>query len=190
MAEIVLFHHAQGLTPGVISFADELRADGHAVHTPDLFEGKTFTSTPDGVSHAQEIGFDTVIERGVAAAQELPEQLVYAGMSMGAMPAQKLAQTRAGARGVVLLYSTVPPSYFGEWPEGLPVQIHAKDADPSFVDEGDIEAARELVDTAGAELFLYPGPEHLFADATSGDYDAAAAALATERIKAFLTGLG
>jgi dienelactone hydrolase len=111
-------------------------------------------------------------------------------MSMGAMPAQKLAQTRPGARGVVLLYSTVPPSYFGAWPDGLPLQIHAKDADPSFVDEGDIEAARELVDAAGAELFLYPGSEHLFADPTSTDYDAAAAALATERIKTFLAGLG
>lgn len=190
MAEILLFHHARGLTPSVVAYADQLRAAGHVVHTPDLFEGKTFTTTEDGVAHAQQVGFDTVIARGVGAADGLPEGLVYAGMSMGAMPAQKLAQTRPGAKGVVLLYSTVPPAFFGSWPSGVPVQIHAKDADPSFVDEGDIEAARELEATAGAELFLYPGPQHLFADAGTEDYDAEAAALAMERVLGFLDRLG
>jgi dienelactone hydrolase len=186
MADVLLFHHAQGLTPGVNAFADELRATGHVVHTPDLFEGRTFATTAEGVHHADEIGFDTVIARGVAAAEELPEGLVYAGLSLGAMPAQKLAQTRPGAKGAVLLYSTVPASYFGCWPEDLPVQIHAKDGDPSFVDEGDIDAARELEASAGAELFLYPGTEHLFADPASPDYDAQAAALVLQRIRRFL----
>jgi dienelactone hydrolase len=190
MAEVLLFHHARGLTPGVVAFADRLRSAGHAVHTPDLFEGKTFGNTDEGVAHAREIGFGTVIERGVRAADGLPEGLVYLGMSMGALPAQQLAQNRAGAQGAVLLYSTVPASEFGSWPAGVPVQIHGKDADPSFVDEGDIDAARELVATAGAELFLYPGEQHLFADSSTEDYDADAAELVTERVLAFLTAIG
>jgi dienelactone hydrolase len=189
MAEVLIFHHAQGLTPGVTSFADELHAAGHVVHTPDLFGGRTFSTVADGVAHAREIGFETVIERGVAAAESLPAELVYTGMSMGCMPAQKLAQTRPGAKGALLLYSTVPPSYFGGWPAGVPAQIHAKDADPEFVDEGDIDAARELVAGAGAELFLYPGKEHLFADSSLADYDAEAAALVTQRLLAFLDGI-
>jgi dienelactone hydrolase len=187
MAEVLLFHHARGLTPGVVAFADRLRSAGHAVHTPDLFEGKTFGNTDEGVAHAREIGFGTVIERGVRAADGLPEGLVYLGMSMGALPAQQLAQNRAGAQGAVLLYSTVPASEFGSWQAGVPVQIHGKDADPSFVDEGDIDAARALVDQVeDAELFLYPGSAHLFADASLPSYDAVAAQLLTQRVLDFL----
>ena len=68
MAEVLLFHHAQGLTPGVRAFADELRAAGHTVHTPDLFDGRTFDSIDEGVAHAKEIGFENVLERGVRSA--------------------------------------------------------------------------------------------------------------------------
>src|SRR5205085_12235343 len=99
MAEVLLFHHAQGLTPGVRAFADELRAAGHVVHTPDLYEGKTFDTVDEGVAHAREVGFGTILERGVAAAEDLPAELVYAGFSLGGMPAQMLAQTRPGTRG-------------------------------------------------------------------------------------------
>lgn len=189
MAEVLLFHHSQGLTSGVVAFADELRDAGHVVHTPDLFEGRTFPTVAEGVAHAQRLGFGTVIERGVQAADGLGAGLVYAGMSLGCLPAQQLAQNRAGAKGAVLLYSAVPPSEFGSWPEGVPVQIHAKEADPSFVEEGDIDAARELVATAGAELFLYPGKEHLFADSSLADYDAEAAALLQQRVLTFLAAL-
>ncbi len=150
MAEVLLFHHAQGLTDGVRAFADDLRAAGHTVHTPDLFDGQTFGSIDEGVAHAREIGFDNVLERGVRMADDLPEALVYAGMSLGEMVAQKLAQTRPGARGALLFYSCIPISgewAFGPWPDGVPVQIHGMDADPIFVGEGDIDAAREIVDT-------------------------------------------
>jgi dienelactone hydrolase len=188
MAEVVLFHHAQGLTPGIVAFADELRAAGHTVHTPDLYDGHTFESLDDGVGYAQETGFGELIERGVRAVEGLPAELVYAGCSLGVLPAQRLAQTRAGARGALLLYGCVPVTEFSPtWPEGVPVQIHAKDADPSFVDEGDIDAARALVaDAKDAELFLYPGNEHLFADNSLPAYDEAAAALLTQRVLGFL----
>jgi dienelactone hydrolase len=103
------------------------------------------------------------------------------------VPAQKLAQTRPGAKGALFFYSCVPMAEFGSWPEGVPVQIHGADADPFFVDEGDIDAARELVaSTDGAELFLYPGDQHYFADSSLPSYDAAATVLLTQRVLAFL----
>jgi dienelactone hydrolase len=190
MAEVVVFHHAQGLTPGVAAFADELRGAGHAVHTPDLFEGRTFGSIEEGMGYAQEIGFPgEVIGRGVRAVEGLPAELVYAGFSLGVLPAQLLAQTRPGARGALLFYSCVPVSEFGSaWPDPVPVQVHGMDADPIFVGEGDIDAARELVEQAkDAELFLYSGDQHYFADSSLPSYDADATALLTQRVLSFLS---
>ncbi len=193
MAEVVLFHHALGLTPGVTAFAEDLRAAGHTVHTPDLFDGRTFRSIEDGVAHAQRIGFGEVVERGVRAVETLPAELVYAGMSLGVLPAQRLVQTRPGARGALLLYSCLPPAEFGSWPAGVPVQVHGMDADPFFAGEGDLDAARALVAEAratgaDAELFLYPGDQHYFADRTLPSHDPGAAALLTRRALDLLAG--
>jgi dienelactone hydrolase len=188
MAEVLLFHHAHGQTSGFVAFADELRGAGHTVHTPDLYDGHTFESLDEGLAHAEGIGFGEVIERGVRAADALPSELVYAGFSLGVLPAQKLAQTRPGAKGALLFHACVPPSEFGSaWPADLPVQIHGMDADPFFAGEGDIDAARELVESAEhAELFVYEGNQHLFADAGLPSYDADAAALLTKRVLEFL----
>ena len=188
MAEVLLFHHALGRTPGVVAFADELRRAGHTVHAPDLFEGCTFDTIDAGMAHVGEIGFREVIARGERAAEGLPAALVYAGFSLGVLPAQKLAQTRPGARGALLFYSCVPTSVFGpSWPAGVPVQVHGMDADPLFVDEGDLEAARALVASgAPAELFLYPGDQHYFADSSLPSYRPDAAALLMQRVLAFL----
>ena len=189
MAEVLLFHHALGQTPGFFAFADDLRGAGHTVHTPDLFEGRTFDTIEAGMAYAEEIGFPgAVIERGERAAEALPAEIVYAGFSLGVVPAQKLVQTRAGARGALLFYSCVPTSAFGTlWPAGVPVQIHGMDADPFFVGEGDIDAARAIVEsTEGAELFLYPGDQHYFADSSLPSYDAGAAALLMQRVLDFL----
>jgi len=190
MAEVLMFHHAQGLTPGVRAFADELRAAGHIVHTPDLFDGRIFQSIDEGLAHIGKMGFDEMRERGVRVADDLPPALVYAGFSFGVLPAQKLAQTRAGARGALLFYSCLPISgewAFGPWPDGVPVQIHGMDNDPIFVGEGDIVAAREIVEKVrDAELFLYPGDQHYFADSSLPSYEAEATALLTRRVLAFL----
>ena len=187
MAEVLLFHHAQGQTPGFHAFADELRQARHIVHSPDLFDGRTFATIDEGLAYTEKVGFGELIERGVRAANALPRELVYAGFSLGVLPAQKLAQTRAGARGALLFYSCVPTSEFGTWPEGVPVQIHGMDADPIFAGEGDLDAARALVDsTENAELFLYHGDKHYFADSSLPSYDADAAALLTRRVLDFL----
>ncbi|GAA3865073.1 dienelactone hydrolase family protein [Leifsonia kafniensis] len=187
MAEVLLFHHALGLTEGLRLFANELRQAGHTVHTPGLFEGRTFDSIEAGVAYADEVGWDEIIARGERAAHALTNELVYAGFSLGVMPAQKLAQNRAGAKGALFFYSCVPVAEFGGWPAGVPVQIHGMDADPIFMKEGDVEAARELVESAdAAELFLYPGDQHNFADPCLPSYDTAATKLLTRRVLEFL----
>jgi dienelactone hydrolase len=190
MADVLLYHHVQGLTDGVRAFADELRRAGHTVHTPDLFDGRTFATIEDGMAYEQTR--DALPDQAVAAAEKLGTDLVYAGFSLGVMFAQRLAQTRGGARGALLFSGCLPVSEFGAaWPAGVPVQIHAKDADPYFAEEdGDLGAARALVEsTDQADLFLYPGKEHLFADSSLPSYDGAATALLLERVLAFLAGV-
>jgi dienelactone hydrolase len=190
MTTVLLFHHAQGQTNGFLSFADELRQAGHAVHTPDLYDGNTFDDLDAGVAYAKETGFDEILDRGTATADDLPADIVYAGFSLGVMPAQSLAQTRAGAKGALLYSAAMPASEFGgSWPAGVPLQIHMMDADPWA--EEDRPAAEALVEEVeDAELFLYPGSGHLFADSSLGDYDEQAARSLTERTLAFLQRAG
>jgi len=196
MAEVVLFHHVQGLTDGVRAFAEELRAGGHTVHTPDLFDGERPATIDDGIAYTQSIGGEVLGERADRDVADLPEGLVYAGFSFGSGTAQRLAQTRPGARGVLLYESCIPITgewAFGPWPEGVPVQIHGMDQDPFFALEGDIDAARELVEMLGselAELFVYPGDRHLFADSSLLSYDADATALVVQRSREFLDRVG
>jgi dienelactone hydrolase len=192
MAEVVLFHHVQGLTEGVRSFAEGLRGGGHSVHTPDLFEGERPATIYDGAALVDKIGSEVLIQRAEQALAGFPESLVYAGFSFGAATAQRLAQTRPKARGALLYESCLPISgqwAIGPWPEGLPVQIHGMDNDPFFALEGDIDAARELVATVGAdhaELFVYPGDRHLFTDSSLPSYDPDATAIVLQRSKEFL----
>ena len=183
MAEVLLFHHSQGLTDGVKAFAAELTEAGHVVHTPDLFEGRTFGSIPDGMAYVKSVGFAQIAERGVAVANELPAELVYAGFSLGVVPAQQLAQTRPGAKGALFFDSALPIEEFGAWPKGLPVQVHAMAKDEYYLEDAD--AAKALV-AEGAELFLYDGDQHLFADSSLPSYDEQAAKLLTERVLKFL----
>jgi dienelactone hydrolase len=186
MAEVVLFHSVLGRTPGFLAFAEDLGSAGHTVHTPDLFEGSTFDSIEQGMALVQSVGFEELLARATRAVEPLPTEVVYAGFSMGVMPAEKLVITRPGASGALFLESCAPPSYFGTWPEGVPLQVHGMQDDPYFAGEGDLDAARELVDQVGAELFLYPGDAHLFADRSLPWYDAEAAGLLTERVLEFL----
>ena len=190
MTTSLLFHHAQGQTKGFLAFADELRAAGHTVHTPDLYDGNTFKDLNEGVAYAKQVGFPEIIRDGSAAATELPADIVYAGFSLGVLPAQSLAQTRPGARGAIFFHACLPTSEFeSSWPEGVPLQIHMMDADPWS--EEDRPVAEALVEeTPGAELFLYPGSGHLFADPTSQDYDEPSARLLKERTLAFLDRVG
>ena len=191
MAEVLLFHHIQGQTDGFVAFADVLRRAGHSVHTPDLFDGRTFSTIEEGSDWVDGVGFAAITQKAVMTAHELPNDVVYSGFSLGVVPAQRLAQTRPGALGALLFEGCVPISEFGDgWPVSVPVQVHGMDADPFFSGEGDVDSARELVEqaakTASAELFLYPGDVHLFADSSLSSYDGVATSLMVDRVLAFL----
>jgi dienelactone hydrolase len=197
MAEVVLFHHVQGLTDGMRAFAEQLRAGGHTVHTPDLFDGERPATIADGIALTERLGDEVLDERAAKAVADLPAGLVYGGFSYGGATAQRFAQTRPGARGALLYEACLPltgPSWaVGPWPDGLPAQIHGMDQDEFFALEGDLDAARALVDTVGAdlvELFLYPGDRHLFIDSSLPSYDPDAAALVVNRSRQFLDRLG
>ena len=195
MAEVVLFHHVQGLTEGVRAFADELRAGGHTVHTPDLFDGELPATIEEGIALADRLD-DVLGQRRADAVAGLPAGLVYGGFSLGGATAQRFAQTRPGARGALLYESFVSLSAewsFGPWPAGLPVQVHGMDKDPYFALEGDLDAARELVAAVGpevAELYTYPGDQHLFTDSSLPSYDQDATRLVLDRSLAFLGRVG
>ena len=196
MAEVVLFHHVQGLTSGVREFAGRLRAGGHTVHTPDLYGGETAASLDEGFAVANRITTEELDRRADEAVAALPPGLVYAGFSLGVVRAQRYAQTRAGARGALLYESCLPVTgewAIGPWPDGVPVQVHGMDADPFFALEGDVDAARELVAAVGpalGELFTYPGNQHLFTDSSLPSYDKEATALVIERSTALLDRAG
>jgi dienelactone hydrolase len=191
MAEVILFHHALGLTEGVEIFARKLRLEGHSVHTPDLFEGRKFESIEEGMGYVAEVGFEEILNRGVNAAERFPPDVCYAGFSLGVVPAQKLALTREKARGALLFYSCVPVSYFGpKWPDDLPAQIHAMKSDPVFTKDGDLDAAQDLTQSSkNVELFLYDGSDHYFADETLDTYDVDATKLLMRRVLEFLHGI-
>ena len=189
MTEVLLFHHIQGLTPGVVAFADVLRASGHIVHIPDLFDGQTFDSIEDGMSYVRvNGGFEAVADRGRIVAESLPAALVYAGFSMGVVPAQNLAQNRAGALGALFFSACIPVEEFGSWPEGLRAQVHGMDGDSFFAEEnGDLAAALALAaQEKTVEVFVYPGDRHLFADNSLPSFDAEANALLVSRAIKFL----
>ena len=192
MATIVLFHHVQGLTPGVQQMAAELRAAGHTVHPVDLFAGKLPKDVEAGIQLANKVGEDKIQQRVDKLFKNLPSELVYIGTSWGAALAQQCAQQRPGAVAAVLLESFVDLDAewsFGPWPEGVPVQIHGMDQDPFFAKEGDLEAAQRFASNDGAglaELFTYPGDKHLFTDSSLPSHDPQARALVMERIKKFL----
>jgi dienelactone hydrolase len=196
MAEVVLFHHVQGLTDGVRAFAEELRLGGHTVHTPDLFDGRQPATIDEGAALVRSLGDEVVDERADKALADLPDGLVFGGFSFGASTAQRLAQTRPGARGALLYEACLPITgewAIGPWPEDVPVQVHGMDQDPFFALEGDIDAARELVDTVGPQLgtlFVYPGDQHLFTDSSLPSYDPGATALVIQRSREFLDRLG
>ncbi|PTA44593.1 dienelactone hydrolase family protein [Micromonospora sp. RP3T] len=196
MAEILLFHHLQGLTDGVRALAGALGAGGHTVHLPDLFDGEQPASVEEGSALVKRIGADVLDRRADRIAADLRPDLVHVGVSWGAAIAQRLAQTRAGARAALLYEACLPVTgewAIGPWPDGVAVQVHGMERDPFFGLEGDVDAARELVSIVGpdrGELFVYPGDRHLFTDSSLPSYDAEATTLVVTRSRDLLARLG
>lgn len=187
MAEVVLFHHALGLTEGVVAFADGWRAEGHVVHTPDLYEGRTFSDLDEAVAFVDERGMSHWIAAAGAAAAAHPDASAFAGFSLGAACAQYAAQTRPGARAALLFHGALSLATMElDWPDGLALQVHTAEADP-WVELDEVQSLIESVD--GSELFLYPGSAHLFADASWVEYEEGSARLLSERSAALLARL-
>jgi dienelactone hydrolase len=187
MAEIVLFHHIRGLTEGVLAFAQVLRDAGHPVQTPDVFDGRTFPGIREGMAFVDSVGEETFAARAAEIVSPLRTDVVYGGMSMGAARAAEQVLARPGARGAFSLYGAIAPSWWdATWPAGVPSQAHVAEGDE--LREPDAEA-EYIADVPGAELFVYPGSGHLFAEPGDPAYDDEAARLATERVLAFLSAL-
>jgi dienelactone hydrolase len=194
MAEVVLFHSVLGLRPGVIAAAERLRAAWHTVHTPDLYDGEVFDDIDEGMRKEDALGYQEIARRARESVAGLPEELVYAGFSMGVAHAEVLAAERPGALGAVLMHGAVPvealKEYFGveRWPEGVPVQVHYAADDPWVEAEEEVAPLGEAVREAGAafEANAYPGSGHLFADPDLPEYDRASSEEMWERVLAFL----
>jgi dienelactone hydrolase len=191
MAEVALFHSAQGLRPGVVGFADDLRKGGHVVHTPDLFDGAVFERLDEGIAFRDEIGIPELIRRAGEAVAELPPTTAMAGFSMGASAAAYLAAHRPEGRGHVQMHAAIPPRELGvdAWPP-VPVQVHFAVDDP-WVDADELRSLSEAVRAAGVDFeeFSYPGDGHLFADPDLPEYDEASSQLMRRRVLAFLSAL-
>jgi dienelactone hydrolase len=186
---IALFHAALGLRPAVLEWADRLRAAGHGVEAPDLFDGEVFDDLEAGIRKRDALGTSELLARANAAVAELPGELVYMGFSLGADAAEYLAANRPGAVAAVLMHSAAPVAEMdaGAWPAGVPVQVHYALGDP-WVDAEEVVGLRADVEAAGAEFeaFIYPGEGHLFADTDDPDFDRDSATLMLERVLGFL----
>src|SRR5215217_2015331 len=196
MAEIVLFHSALELRPGVTAAAYRLRAAGHTVHVPDYYDGEVFDDLDEGLRKCDALGYAEIVRRAREAVAELPAGLIFAGFSLGAVPAELLAASRPGARGALLIHSAIPVEALGEfgverWPEGVPVQVHYADDDP-WVEAEEVEALGDAVGRAGAafEEHTYPGSGHLFADPDLPEYDRASSEAMWRRAITFLDRAG
>lgn len=184
IAEIILFHHAQGLTEGLRRMADRLRASGHVVHTPDMYSGVVFDRLDEGLAFASRIGHDAIEEVARRAARQHPHTDTVIGFSLGAFPAQLLAQEWIRIHQVALIAGGLPPhELVGDWRVDVRLALHAADPD-DWVPPGALEPL--LHHARGAEVYRYRGVRHMFADPSSPDYDADAADLFEERLFAWL----
>jgi dienelactone hydrolase len=188
MATIALFHSVLGIRPGLLQFADTLRAAGHEVHVMDQNEGKVFDEYEPAMALMEEVGFKELTARAMAATANLPDGFVTAGFSNGAGMAEYVAGRRRVA-GVLMLGGALDLEWLDmSWPAGVPAQIHTAIDDPWREQEG-IDRVAQAVKAAGGEIevFDYPGSGHLFADSSKADeYQPAEADLMMTRIKAFL----
>ncbi|MDO5633915.1 MAG: dienelactone hydrolase family protein [Micrococcus sp.] len=187
MAQIILFHHARGLTEGVRRFAELIEAGGHTVHTPDLYDGRVFETVEEGVAFAKELGTSTITARGIETIMDYPQASVVAGISLGALPAHCAAQTIPAFRACLSISAALPLNAFAPlWPPHVALQVHLGERDPWAVDE-DLPLARSYAATAEhpdrpADLFEYDTDAHLFMDNTDPGYSKALTDLCVSRI--------
>lgn len=187
MVQLAVFPHAMGVTAGMRAFVNALADDGHEVQLVDLYDGIVCDDLDAGIEHANEIGFSTVIDRGVAAIEPDATGVVVIGFSLGVLPAQKLAQTHPGVIGAVLCDAAVPADAFGGWRDGVRAAIHLCADDPLVAE--DLAAAAELATRDEIELTIHPGAGHVAIDASGPAYDPDLARHLRAEIRAFVEAL-
>ncbi len=189
MAHVVLFHSALGLRPGVQHFARELQKAGHSVTTPDLYDGETFEDYKAGNGKWFAIGIPAILQRAQASAQELKDDIVFAGFSNGAAVAEFLAATHPQAKGALLMHGAMPPQMLqiAAWPATAPVQLHYGNKDPFRNPENDT-GLQKAVEASGATFteFLYDTNGHLFTDPDLSEYNETLAKQLMERVLDFV----
>ncbi|MFD0527953.1 dienelactone hydrolase family protein [Kitasatospora arboriphila] len=192
MAQIVLFHSAYGLRPAVHAAADRLRAAGHEVHTPDLYDGRVFDTVEDGMAYKDELTTDELLRRAVHAAAPLLGQggpgLVYAGLSLGAALAQNLALADTNAAGLLLLHGT--SDIRDDAATSVAVQLHVAEPDP-FEPEDWLNAwyLRMTKAAPTSRSTATAAPSHIYTDPELPDYDEEAAERTWATALAFLAEL-
>ncbi|MEW9551144.1 dienelactone hydrolase family protein [Nonomuraea sp. NPDC050783] len=190
MAQIVLFHSMLGLRPAERRAAERLRASGHDVVTPDLFDGRTASTIEEGfVLKDEQIGWPTIEQRAREAVRSLPADTVLAGISMGGGVVHTLLPSRPDTAGVLLLHGVAEIRTTAR--AGLPIQLHISDADP-FAPRATVASWQDGATRAGADLevFSYPKVGHYFTDPDLADHDEHAATLTWRRVLDFLRRIG
>jgi dienelactone hydrolase len=174
--EIVLFHSMYGLRPVEMAAAGRLRAHGHHVVLPDLFEGRTAPGdVGSGLALMDRIGWPTIVATARATLDGVGDEAALIGFSMGVGVIAEVWPDRLGAAAVACLHApaVVPPGVR----RGTPVQLHVATPD-RFAPPDQVLAFETSAARTGAlpSLRRYPGAGHYFTDPSLDDYDAAAEA--------------
>ncbi|MEZ5186722.1 MAG: dienelactone hydrolase family protein [Candidatus Nanopelagicales bacterium] len=191
--QIAIFPPVLGVRQGTLDAVHRLRADGHAAHVVDPFEGRAFDDYEPAMNNAwEQIGQAELLRRALDGTRDLPDEFVAVGFSLGCLLAGYVATERK-VSGVVMIAGAIPVSALGEqWPRGVPAQTHSSVGDP-WREQEEIDQAVRDVEAAGAriEVYDYPGSGHLFSDPTLPDeYDPASTQLLWDRVLAFVRRLG
>ena len=193
MTTIALFHSVLGVRPGVLAAADRLRAAGHQVRVVDQYDGEVFDDYAPAGAHVERVGFPALMAAALDGVADLPDGFVAAGFSNGAGMAEYVA-LQGRCSGALMISGALPLAMLGAsaWPSGVPVQLHAAEADPMRHQEwNDAFVADVRESGATVEVFDYPVRGHLFTDPSlPGEFDAVATELLWERALAFCAAAG
>jgi dienelactone hydrolase len=188
MAQVVVFHSAYGLRQAEADTAACLRAAGHDVSTPDLYDGRTASTMDAALALMDAVGWEVICARARQALEVVPQTAVLAGFSMGAGVIGSVWDQRRAAAGVVLLHGIAPIPASAR--PGLPVQVHLAGDDP-FAPRQAVARWQAGATRAGlaAQVFTYPGAGHFYTDPCLADYHPASAGQTWQRVTAFLSAL-
>ena len=142
MAEILLFHHAQGQTPASTPSPRAPGRGAHGAHAGRL--RRTHLRRPSTRhGHARRDRLRRGLRARRHAADGLPEGLALRQASRWGDARAEPGPDRREPGGPAAGGLRPDLGVGSGWPDGVPVQVHGMDGDPYFAEEGgDIDAAR------------------------------------------------